>query len=192
MGNFTTHISLLQRLSTGADAEAWQEFHDRYGLLIRGMARRQGLQEADCDEVVQDVLTALTQSMPEFTYDPAKGMFRAYLKTITLRKVFAQQRKRAEFHVPEDELHAVSKDPSIEAMWEAEWRQYHLRQALRTVEPEFNAVDRAAFQAYAVGGQSASAVAEQLGVSLDQVYQAKSRMLRRLEHVIARQVVEEG
>ena len=92
MSDYTTHPSLLARLSDGTDPAAWREFHDRYGLLIRAVARRQGFQAADCDEVVQDVLTSLTRAMAGFRYDPAKGMFRAYLKTVTLRAIFARRR----------------------------------------------------------------------------------------------------
>ena len=192
MAQFTTHLSLLHRLSTGSDPEAWREFHDRYGLLIRGMARRQGLQDADCDEVVQDVLTALAQSMPGFQYDPKRGMFRAYLKTITVRKILARRRRVGEVVVTDDQLELATTDNRIDAMWESEWRQYHLRQALSVVETEFNAVDRAAFEAYAIRAESAAETAEKIGITTNQVYQAKSRILRRLERIIARQVHDEG
>lgn len=193
MSDFTTHITLLERLAGGADPSAWHEFQDRYGLLIRGMARRQGLQEADCDEVVQDVLTSLAQAMPGFKYDPARGKFRAYLKTTTLRKIYARRRHSLEVNLSAaDQIEQAVADPKIEAMWEMEWRQYHLRQALRTVEAEFNATDRAAFEAYAIRGESVAATANMMGISTDQVYQAKSRIVRRLERIIERQVCDEG
>lgn len=70
----TTHATLLARLATGGD-EAWSEFASRYGLLIRGFARRRGLSESDCDDVVQETLLALSKAMPSFKYDPAKGLF---------------------------------------------------------------------------------------------------------------------
>lgn len=83
-----THASLLARLTADADPMVWGEFLDRYGELIQSFARRQNLQAADRDDVVQDVLVALTQNMPRFTYDQSRGKFRSYLKTITLRAIF--------------------------------------------------------------------------------------------------------
>ena len=60
----TTHTTLLARLAKGDDSSAWQEFNDRYGQLIRGFARRRGLQPADCDDVAQEVLLGLSKAMP--------------------------------------------------------------------------------------------------------------------------------
>ena len=76
--------------------------------------------------------------------------------------------------------------------WEDEWREYHLRQAMRTVEVEFNAADRAAFDAYVLEGRDAREVAASLDLSVDQVYQAKSRILKRLSVLVEQQVSEEG
>ncbi len=78
MGSYTTHATLLARLADDCDPKAWSEFVDRYGKLIRGFASRYGLQDADCDEVVSEVLAALSRSLPGFRYDPAKGLFRAH------------------------------------------------------------------------------------------------------------------
>jgi RNA polymerase sigma-70 factor (ECF subfamily) len=193
--DYTTHISLLTRLSEGVDPAAWKEFHDRYVDLLRGFARRYGLQPADCDDIAQDVLLALSRSMGGFKYDPAKGKFRSYLKTLGLRTIFRNLRqKRDHKALEEDELGTdrAGADPGVEAMWEDEWRQYHVRQAMRRLEPEFNEKDRMAVSQYAMAGRPAAETAEALGMSMDQIYQAKSRILRRLTGLIAEQVREEG
>jgi DNA-directed RNA polymerase specialized sigma24 family protein len=49
-----------------------------------------------------------------------------------------------------------------------------------------------AFRRYGVEGVSVAATAEELGLSVDQVYQAKSRIVRRLAELVAEQVAEEG
>ncbi len=198
----TTHISLLKRLGKRGDGSAsadrgaaWNEFCDRYGDVIRGFARRQGLQPADCDDVVQDVLAALTQSMPGFTYDPAKGKFRSYLKTVTLHAIFARSRqKRGEVSLEQvcSAAERAATDDEVEALWNEQWRQYHLTRAMQAIDVEFNRADRAAFERYALDGESAEAVAKELGMSVDQVYKAKSRIIRRLTELIERQVAEEG
>jgi RNA polymerase sigma factor (sigma-70 family) len=190
-----THATLLERVSSGQDPSAWPEFCMRYEGLIRGFATRQGLQSADTDEILQDVLMALAQSMPGFQYDPNKGKFRSYLKTAVLHAIYRKSRqKRGEVCL--DDMEAVVQraagDSSIEGHWEAEWRQYHLRLAMSRIEMEFNEKDRAAFAAYAVGGCDAGQVAQELSMSTDAVYQAKSRILRRLSELIELQIAEEG
>jgi RNA polymerase sigma-70 factor (ECF subfamily) len=193
--DLTTHTTLLARISAGADPDAWREFQDRYAELILRFAHRHGLQPADCEEVLQDVLTALSQAMPGFRYDPAKGKFRSYLKTVTAHAVYrrlSQKRPMVPLEDEEAARAAYAVEPESEQAWEAEWRQYHLRRAISKIASEFNRADLAAFDAYALGGQSAQAVAVALGLSIDQVYQAKSRILRRLTELIAEQVSEEG
>jgi RNA polymerase sigma-70 factor (ECF subfamily) len=191
----TTHASLLARLADGQDPAAWREFHQRYGELIRGFARRQNLQPADCDDVAQDVLLALSKAMPSFRYDPAKGKFRSYLKTVVLHAIFKRSKhKPGEVNLEyiEEATRAATEDKDIEGIWEEEWRQYHIRLARRRIELEFSEADRAAFEAYALGGRDARETAQALGMSVDQVYQAKSRILKRLSELIDQQVADEG
>ncbi len=190
-----THASLLARLTADADPMVWGEFLDRYGELIQSFARRQNLQAADCDDVVQDVLVALTQNMPRFTYDQSRGKFRSYLKTITLRAIF---KKRARCHGEvnlehiEEATCLAATDEAVERNWELEWRNYHVRLAMRTIRTEFNPSDCNAFERYAVAGEDAQTVAKELAMSLTQVYQAKSRILKRLTALIEAQVLDEG
>lgn len=194
----TTHATLMARLAGGADQPdmaAWQEFCDRYGELIRRFALRQNLQPADCDDVMQEVLLSLTQTMPQFRYDPARGRFRSFLKTVVLRSVFKRFRqKKAEGRQVDIEqaVTQLASDPETEQVWDDEWRQHHLRVAMNTVRVEFNRTDVAAFESYVGDGVSAQETAEALGMSVDQVYQAKSRIMKRLAQLIEQQTVEEG
>ena len=191
----TTHVSLLERLADETDRAAWREFHDRYADLLRGFARRRGLQPADADEIVQDVLFALQKSLPGFTYDPEKGKFRSYLKTVALRTIFrnsGQNHRPAQLQQIEEATRVAALDEDVDAAWEAEWRDHHLRRAMRLITVDFSERDRNAFQLYAVEDQPVVAVAEALGMSTDAVYQVKSRILKRLSAIIAEQVAAEG
>ena len=189
MAKYSTHLSLIERISSGVDPAAWHDFQDRYGQLIRSFARRKGLQDTDCDDVLQEVLTSLSRALPGFTYDPNKGLFRSYLKTITLRATFARKNKyRPNIGLPDGE----QMDAKTEEIWEQEWRQYHLRLAMNTIRNEFNSKDVHAFVEYAQHGNSAEATAEKLNLSVHQVYQAKSRIIKRLSAIIEEQVQEEG
>lgn len=191
----TTHATLLARLAEGVDPAAWCEFHDRYADLLRGYARRYGLQPADCDDATQEILMALAKSVGQFRYDPSRGKFRSYLKTVAVRTIFRiiRQKKGADvLELTGEEIENAADGPLEEDWWEEEWRQYHVRLAMRRLESEFSEKDRMAFSQYAVKGQPASETAAELGLSVDQVYQAKSRILQRLSDLIARQIEEEG
>lgn len=191
----TTHTTLLGRLAGGGDRAAWDEFCARYRELIQGFARRQNLQAADCDDIVQEVLLKLSKSMPGFQYDPSKGKFRSYLKTVVLHAIFdrtSQKQGAQAVGTVAESTRLASEDEEVDRQWEVEWRRYHLRRAMQTIEAEFNAKDVRAFQMYGVEGGEARATAEALGLSVDQVYQAKSTILRRISQLIARQIEEEG
>ncbi|QOJ18797.1 MAG: sigma-70 family RNA polymerase sigma factor [Phycisphaeraceae bacterium] len=191
----STHVTLLARLADVEDHAAWTEFAARYGDLIRNVAERKGLQPSDCDDVVQDVLLALTRRMPGFEYDPTRGKFRSYLKTVTLHAIFRRSRQKAgdvELEGMGSRAEAFGAETPSDEQWDLEWRQYHLRLAMRTIEIEFSEQDRQAFSLYAIDGRDARDTADELGLSVDQVYQAKSRILRRLSALVAEQVAEEG
>ena len=192
----STHASLLARLAAGSDTQAWREFDERYRELVWRFARGRGLQPADADDVAQEVLHALSKRLPGFTYDPSKGRFRDYLKTSATHAVW---RKLAELSgAPkaiggEDEAFEVAvEDEAAEKTWEAEWRQYHLRLAMARIRAEFNGNDVTAFEMYAAENRAVTEVASSLGMSVDQVYQAKSRIMRRLKALIAEQTADEG
>ena len=191
----TTHATLIARLSDRGDHGAWREFYDRYGDVIRSFARRQGLQPVDCEDVVQDVLVSLSKSMSGFRYDPAKGKFRSYLKTVAIRAVFRRKRQDsagAALDAIECRDDRAAADGDLDDRWELSWRRYHVHLALRRLETEVGEKDRTAFAKYALAGGDAKEIAEALGMSVEQVWQAKSRILKRLRVLIAEQVRAEG
>ncbi|HLP84710.1 MAG TPA: sigma-70 family RNA polymerase sigma factor [Phycisphaerales bacterium] len=190
-----THTTLLARLSAGQDSSAWTEFVDRYGDLIRRFCLLRGLQQSDADDVLQDVLVDLNRAMPNFRYDPSKGKFRSYLKTVVVHAIarkFRQPVPQASLGDMASAVVPASDDEAAEEQWEHEWRQYHLAHAMRVVRGEFAEKEMLAFERYALGGDDARRVATDLGMSTDHVYQAKSRITRRLAALIELAVTEEG
>jgi len=191
----TTHASLLVRLADRQDAAAWEEFTARYAELVRSFARRRGLQASDGDDVLQEVMLAVSRNMPGFEYDPGRGRFRGYLKTIAVRAILKKQRQRRGLggnELPEHLVESASRDADLDQQWEEEWRRYHLRQAMRVVQATSSDDELAVFELYVGQGRSAEEVAGELGMSVDSVYQSKSRMLKRLRAQVATQVAEEG
>ena len=80
-----TSLTLMELLrEQPQNALAWDTFVRRYHPKIYGWCKAWGLQEADAEDVAQDVLAKLTQKMASFRYDQSR-CFRAWLKTVTQR-----------------------------------------------------------------------------------------------------------
>ena len=78
-----TRVTLLGRLRRDPTNQAiWAEFVEHYGAKIFTWCRKWNLQEADAQDVTQNVLLKLADKMRTFHYDPSRS-FRAWLKTLT-------------------------------------------------------------------------------------------------------------
>jgi RNA polymerase sigma factor (sigma-70 family) len=78
----TTRVTLLTRLGQDpTDQAAWDVFVERYGRHIYRWCRQWKLQDADAEDVTQDILLKLAQKLRHFAYDPSRS-FRGWLKTV--------------------------------------------------------------------------------------------------------------
>ena len=190
----STRATLLERLRDGQDVDAWREFYDLYQELVLAVARRWGLQSSDCDDVLQETLARLARALPEFRYDPGRGRFRSYLKTTVTSVIVTRLRQtRRGTGVQALENHHEPADPGdVDEIWETEWRRHHVRMAMRRVRNEFSERDIDVFDRYAVRDGDATEIAQASGLSVDQVYQIKSRIARRISTLIDEQIAREG
>jgi RNA polymerase sigma-70 factor (ECF subfamily) len=175
----TTPGSLLDQLRRTGDQAAWEHFVRLYTPLFFFWARRLGCSDADAADLVQDVFAVLVEKLPQFRYDPTRS-FRGWLWTILANK--ARDRRRA---VVPDALDSARLPASPEpdpanALAEREYQGYLVRRALQLIQAEFQPATWQAFWECVTTDQSAAEVAAKLGLSVDAVYQAKSRVLRRL------------
>jgi RNA polymerase sigma-70 factor (ECF subfamily) len=77
---------------------------------------------------------------------------------------------------------AELEDPhsGLSRLWDEQHDRHIMARLLQTIACEFNAVSWQAFERHALEGKPASVVATELGVSVNVVLLAKSRILRRL------------
>lgn len=181
----TTSPSLLERIRNPAEQEAWTLFVRLYTPLIFYWARRVGMSDPDAADLVQEVFAALVQKLPDFTYDRQKS-FRGWLRTVTLNKWRDQQRRKAAR--PAETLDSLSDitvaDPA-ESFWEQEYHQQLVNRALELMKTDFQPTTWQACWQHLVCDRPAAEVAAELGISVDSVYAAKSRVLRRLRQQLA-------
>jgi RNA polymerase sigma-70 factor (ECF subfamily) len=182
----TTPVSLLERLKQPAPQD-WERFVQLYAPLLHHWARRLGLPDPDALDLVQDVFLVLLRKLPEFIYDRHRS-FRAWLRTVLLNKWRDHQRRRTvPVQAGGDQVFAEVPDPDpAELFEEAEYRNYLAHRALQLMKAEFQPTTWQACWEQIVSGKPAAQVAAELQISIDSVYSAKSRVLRRVREELER------
>jgi RNA polymerase sigma-70 factor (ECF subfamily) len=187
-GSFTS-TTLLERLRNPADAEARNEFVRRYEQPIREWARK-SLQSADADDASQDVLQKILVRRRIESFDPEKGRFRSWLRTVVGNAVkdVAKQRKRAGVGSGDDDV--WEQLLSLESGRELEDRlasafDLELKElAMARTQASLEAPTWRAFQLHKVEGRPAAEVAAALNKSPGAVMTACHRTLLRIRKEI--------
>jgi RNA polymerase sigma-70 factor (ECF subfamily) len=175
----TTPVTLLERLRTPGDEDAWPELAALITPLLLAWGRRVGLAHDDAADLAQDVLTVLVARLRSFEYDPAQS-FRAWLKTITMNKWREGRRRPAMRSLDADGRLETLTAPDPESAWESEYRFQLVLRAFEAIRVDFQPHTWQACWELVVRGRRASDVAAELGLTPAAVYTAKSRVLQRL------------
>lgn len=185
----TTNVTLLLRLRDRSDSLSWPEFHDRYGQLLYRYARARGASHDDAEDAVQDVIMSLFKAMPGFEYDARKGRFRSYLRSAVVhalgRRAQRQARQPVALDPQEFDFVGTEHDVDEDERWEREWQLHRLRWAMRLIADKFEPATLKAFEMHVLAGQSVDDTAAELNLSKASVYQARSRVLKRLREQLA-------
>lgn len=183
-----TRPSLLMRLRDTSDREAWSEFVDVYSPLVYGFLRRRSLHDSDAADVTQEVFLRVSRSIPTFIYSKEQGRFRDWLWTITRNEIrrFHEKRKRrvAEIQESPDETLEQLASTGDSAEWNEEFHRHILEVAMKRIESSFEPQTWQAFCLVWVSQVSAIDAANQVQQSVDFVYVAKSRVLKRLREEV--------
>jgi RNA polymerase sigma-70 factor (ECF subfamily) len=156
----TTSVTLLGRLRHDpADQAAWSDFVARYGPKIHQWCRRWRLQEADAQDVAQDVLLKLHGRMANYT-DAVSGSFRAWLKTLTHHawRDLVAERRRAGIGTGDTQMAALlnylAAGEDLAADLQEEFRRELLEQARARVKARMPSHTWGAFRLTALEGSS--------------------------------------
>ena len=181
-----TSVSLIDRLRVARpDASDWLRLQDIYLPLIhRWLARVPGLGDEAAD-LAQEVFVVVVREVARFERR-REGSFRAWLRQVTVNQVrtYCRRRRRqpavgldpAEGFL--DQLAAPRSELARE--WDRDHDRHVLQKLQAIVEPEFSRRTWEAFRKVALDGLPAAQVAHDLGVSVNNVLLAKSRVLKRL------------
>jgi RNA polymerase sigma factor (sigma-70 family) len=185
-----TDVSLLLRLRQDpTDQVAWSNFVKRYGRRVYFWCRQWQLQEADAEDVTQNVLLILAEKLREFQYDP-NGSFRAWLKTVAhhawSRYIATQQRPgqgTGDSHTLEL-LHSLEARDDLAAKLEEEFDRELLEMATARVAQRVETHTWRAFQLLALQGLPGADVAASLDMPISLVYAARSRVQKMIQNEI--------
>ncbi|MEZ6128464.1 MAG: sigma-70 family RNA polymerase sigma factor [Planctomycetaceae bacterium] len=190
-----TRGTLLARVRDITDAEAWREFVADYGPLILKWCEKHGLQPADSEDVVQDVLARLVSAMRTFDYNPGRGRFRGWLKTVTQNAVidFVKSRQRPGEGSGDSAigriLDACESGDTVEELSRAFEQQAEielLREAEARVKLRVKPANWDAWRLSMHENMKAAEIARRLEIEVTDVYVARSRVSKMLKEEVTR------
>ena len=175
----STSESLLIRLRSAQDNQAWSRFVELYTPLIFFWARKTGLQTQDASDLVQDVLSIVFQKLPTFQYDKTKS-FRGWLRIVTLNKHREHCRKNSLGLVDARQSELARVAESAESIWDLNYKQTLVAQAMELIKPDFRPATWAALREFVLSKEPAGKIAKRHDISVWTIYAAKARLLSKL------------
>ncbi len=183
---YTTNHTLLQKMRDG-DETSWVLFKKFYSPLIATRGKDYNLNSTEIDLLIQDVLVACFQEHVLKNYDKSKGHFRDYLRTITSRKakdILDARPKLKSIDNLDSEI--VQDKNAFEAQWDTEWKEFITEKAMEELRESLDSNDIMAFEMYVNEGRSPEDVAYIFGITVNQVYLLRSRIVKKLKTTITR------
>ena len=187
-----TSLSLLERLRNTVGEDAWPRMAAIYSPLLRGWLLRFEVAATDADDLVQEVLLTVSCEMPVFEHSGRADAFRSWLRTILVNRLREFWRSRKYRPVAAggsswaERLEQLEDESSNASQaWNLEHDRHVMAQLLENVRPRFESKTWEAFHRQMFDGQRADIVAAELGMPLNSVYVARSRVLSTLRREAA-------
>jgi len=192
-----TRPSLLLRVRDANDGDAWDEFAAIYRPVILRLARIKGMQDADADDLAQQVLLAVSHAVERWKPDASRGRFRTWLHTVAnnaiLNALTRGIRDRAAADESIDDLlqQCPDRDGPDSDLLRTEYRREIFSRAAQQIRTEFTDETWNSFWLTAVDGVDVDVAAVQLGRTRGSVYASRSRVMKRLKQKVEELDVEE-
>ena len=181
-----TRDSLIMQVQNPANREAWEQFSSIYRPVVYRLARTRGLQDADADDLAQQVLTAVAQAIPDWQRNNAQTRFRHWLRRIARNAILNTLTRGPKEPAVGGSgfmtmMSGVSQPYDIESQIELEYRRQVYRQAAEIVRDAIQEQTWQIFVMTIIEGQSTESVAKQMNTTIGNVHAIRSRVMRRLQ-----------
>lgn len=189
---WVTTTQILEGLKSSNNSRMWSSFSDHFRPLLVSFGRRLGLSAADAEDATQETMAVFVKSFRDGKYDREKGQLSGWLFGIARRVILNIRGKQPLEQLIADKTTGTSfwdliqDDHTIKQSWETEWQRMVLGRCLEQVSRELDPKVYEAFELYALSEIPVEQVAQQLNVSKNAVYIAKSRVLSRLRELECR------
>ncbi len=187
-----TPRSLLERLRHQPDEASWKRLIDLYTPLLRRWLRQSGVKGNDTEDLMQDVFAVLLRKLPSFEHNQRPGAFRLWLHTILINHLRSYWKVRQAAPETADSPQILQQlgrleDPASDPnqLWEREHDAFLAGRILQLIEKDFTFSTWQAFRRVVLDGAKPAEVAAELGLTVNAVLLAKSRVLRRARQEIA-------
>ncbi|MFK7960853.1 MAG: RNA polymerase sigma factor [Phycisphaerales bacterium] len=184
-----TTTRLLDDLADPENEASWAEIDRRYRPIVIGVAHRLGLGEEAAAEIAQATMVSFLTSYRRGGYDRSRGRLRSWIVGICRHRIAdhyedARKRKPVGGDTMLDQLPAGT---DFDGLWETERRRVILRRALEELpnRTRLKSSTVQAFSRFAIDRQPVERVAADLGLTVDDVYQAKNRVATKLRSIAA-------
>lgn len=185
-----TRESLLVQVQSPLNREAWDQFSQLYRPVIYRLARRRGLQEADAQDVAQQVLMAVASAIGRWEKSDPEVRFRHWLRRVArnaiLNALSRQPRDRAAGGTSAQELlrELPGEDPESDQEIELEYRRELYLRAAIIVRGDIEPGTWRAFELTVIENRSIEEAAAELNKPVGTVYAARSRIMQRLRTAV--------
>lgn len=189
-----TTTELLDGLHESSNRAAWVEFDRRYRPILIGFLRRMGLNDSDAADAAQETLACFVHDYRARKYDRRCGRLRSWLIGIARCRLVDQRRaamRRRELRGESAILDVPAPDDEgsdAEKLWEAEERRFIFESAIGELRQNtrFNERTIEAFERVVLRREPVEAVSSELGLTPQEIYNAKNRVVERLREIVKR------
>jgi len=179
------HEGLLERLRRCGSRADWERFVDLYSPLLGHWARRLSFR-GEAADLVQDVLILVMQKLPLYTGEGDRS-FLGWMRAVMRNHWRDLARRAAARPCATDSaaVESVGHENDIDEFVETESRNLLVRRALQIMQSDFEPTTWRACWESVAADRPAADIAAELGISVDVVYAASYRVIRRLRAELA-------
>jgi len=177
-----TRYTLLQRAMQN-DENAWRELQNHYRNFIYYFLHKLNVRESDLDDIAQEVMITLSSKLEN--YDPDKGLFRTWLRTVVRNHTLMFFRKEStrnkynERFQEENVLFNEEASDEFNQKFDLEWKNHILKVSFDKIKSSFSD-DAAEIIQLELDGLSVNEIAEKLNKTTGAVYKMRTRVQRSL------------
>ena len=178
-----TRISLIEKVKSQHNDEAWKLFEEAYKHYIKAVVLKLGVSPNDASDLKQDILVKLWKKLPKFDYEPERGKFRTWLYEVVKNHVFdhlnSKRTKNERKNRALDDWKSPSTDSEIKRVMDKEWKAYVTSLAMKRIKDKFSTQNLEIFNRL-LRGENPRALAEEYGVKSNSISKVKNRIKERL------------